>query len=472
MNNITGNTGNNTLDGGAGADTLVGGLGNDTTIIDNTDTLTENANEGTDTVKAGYTYTLLTNFENLTLTGSSNINGIGNSVNNIIIGNSGNNTLTGNGGNDTLDGGAGADTLRGNAGNDIYIIDASDTALSESAGDGTDTVQANFSYTLLANFETLILTGSSNINATGNTGNNTLIGNIGENILSGGTGNDTMIGDLGHDTYIVDSVNDIVTEGVSAGIDLVQSGVTYTLGDNVENLTLTGTNAINATGNALDNVLIGNSNGNTFYGMGGSDTMIGGAGHDIYVVDSWDDLIMEGVSAGTDYVYSYIDYTLGNNIENLVMVLSDNLNGTGNSLVNSITGNSGNNILDGAGGADTLIGLSGDDTYIIDNTDILTEAASEGTDTVEAGFSYTLLANFENLTLSGSLNINGTGNGVDNILNGNSGNNTLSGGNGNDTLAGGDGLDVMTGGSDLIRLYFKPQMLSVILMLSRTSTRA
>ena len=97
---------------------------------------------------------------------------------------------------------------------------------------------------------------------------------VGNNILSGGTGNDTMIGGLGNDTYVVDAVGDVVTELAGEGTDTVQSSVSYTLSDNVENLQLTGTAAINATGNTLDNVLTGNSGNNILSGGAGNDTMV------------------------------------------------------------------------------------------------------------------------------------------------------------------------------------------------------
>ena len=267
--------GNDTINGGGGFDTLIGGIGNDTYIVDRTELITEAANGGTDTIQTALTWSLARNLENLTLTGTENINGTGNSAANVIRGNVGNNRLNGGTGNDTLIGGAG---------NDTYITDGSDR-ITEGVDGGIDLVQSSATHTLGANIENLTLSGSAAINGTGNVLNNILRGNAAANVLNGATGNDTLIGGAGNDTYVTDG-GDRITDGADAGIDLVQSSVSYALGSNLENLTLTGVGAINGTGNTLNNVIRGNATANTLNGGLGNDTMVGGAGMDTFVFNS------------------------------------------------------------------------------------------------------------------------------------------------------------------------------------------
>ncbi|MEP9401705.1 calcium-binding protein [Sphingomonas sp. VNH70] len=434
-NVIIGNSGNNVLDGGAGADSLAGGLGNDTYVIDNAgDTVTELAGEGIDTVQSSIGYVIGANVENLTLTGTANLSGTGNALANV---------LTGNGGNNVLDGGAGADTLVGGAGDDSYIVDNTGDIVTESSGQGTDTVRSAVSYALSANVENLVLTGTANLTGFGNTLANTLTGNAGNNVLDGYTGADTMIGGLGNDTYVVDNAGDLVVENAGEGTDTVQSAMGYILGANVENLTLTGAANVNGYGNALANVLTGNSGNNYLDGGAGADAMQGGAGNDIYVVDNAGDVVTENAGEGNDLVLSAISYTLGANVEWLNLTgWDENIDGTGNALDNVLTGNNGNNVLDGGAGQDALIGGMGNDTYVVDNVgDVVTEAAGEGTDTVRSSVAFALGANVENLILTGTADIDGTGNGLANVLTGNAGNNILDGGVGADTLAGGLGDD-------------------------------
>ena len=444
-NTITGNSGKNTIDGGAGADNMAGDAGNDIYIVDNSgDVVTEAASEGTDTVQSSVSYTLATDIENLLLMGAGNINGTGNELAN---------TITGNAGNNTIDGSSGADNMLGDVGNDIYVVDNASDVVTEAFGAGTDTVQSSISYALTANVENLTLTGADNINATGNALNNLLTGNSAANILSGGAGANTMIGGAGDDTYLVDNKSDVVSEAASEGDDTVQSSVSYSLTTNVENLVLTGTGNINATGNAFNNLLTGNSAANILSGGAGADTMAGGAGDDTYVVDNAGDVVREASGAGTDTVQSSVSYSLTTNVENLLLSGTGNINGIGNDLVNTINGNAGNNTIDGGVGADTMAGGAGDDIYVVDNAgDVITEVSGAGTDTVLAFISYALTTNAENLLLTGTSNINGTGNDLANTITGNAGNNTIDGGAEADNLAGGAGDDtyLVDNTSDLV----------------------
>ncbi len=192
-------------------------------------------------------------------------------------------------------------------------------------------------------------------------GNDWIDGGTGNDVLDGGVGTDTMIGGTGNDTFVVDNIGDIVTENPNEGTDTVQSSISYTLGANVENLTLTGTAAINGTGNELNNVLVGNSARNVLSGGAGADTMIGGAGNDYYYVDNAGDVIIENPNEGTDEVLTSVTYTLPDNVENMTLIYTAAINAIGNSLNNLISGNPANNILDGGAGADVVIGGDGDD---------------------------------------------------------------------------------------------------------------
>jgi len=395
---LLGGIGNDSLDGGLGSDTLNGGLGDDIYVVDNFQdvVITSGTTDGTDIVQSSITYRLGSHLENLTLTGSSSINGTGNELNNIILGNSSNNALYGRDGNDSIDGSSGNDILRGGAGNDTlkgnssndfdtliggignedYYVGSTEDIIIENQNEGSDQVFSTaITYTLSENIENLILSGTASINGTGNTLNNTITGNTGFNLIDGGAGNDTMIGGAGNDNYIVDSAGDVVTEASAlvTEIDSVFSSLNYTLGNNVENLILTGTADLTGAGNFLNNLLIGNSGNNILKGNAGNDlidgslgkdTLEGGVGNDAYVIDDIGDVITEVLDSGLDTAKSYISNTLAlaNNVENLVLLGTENLTGTGNTLANLISGNSGNNDLKGGADNDTLIGGAGNDT--------------------------------------------------------------------------------------------------------------
>lgn len=384
-NTIIGNGAANILDGLVGADRLEGLDGNDTYIVDNAgDVVVEaSATGGTDVVRSVVSFLLGANIENLVLTGGAATSGTGNALNNDIQGNAAANALSGAGGNDVLNGQAGADTMRGGAGNDHYFVDnIGDRAVETSATAGGDLVSSTVSFTLGANVEELVLLGSAGLTGTGNSLNNTIIGNSGANNLNGGGGNDrlegaggidTMRGGVGNDTYVVINASDRVIEGAAGGNDIVLSSVSYSIGANVEDLTLQGTGAINGTGNALANDIIGNGAANVLTGGAGNDTltggagidrMIGGVGNDVYIVDNSSDIASEtSATGGIDRVESSVDFILGANVENLTLT-GGARDGVGNALDNVITGNDsiGLNVLFGEGGDDVMDGRTGEDT--------------------------------------------------------------------------------------------------------------
>ncbi len=238
------------------------------------------------------------------------------------------------------------------------------------------------------------------------------------------------------------------------------------------------------TGNALDNELRGmrgtdqisgnNGNDRLFGGAGddalsggigndvldggiGADQMQGGAGDDSFVVDAAGDVVTEGFGDGTDHVTASISYGLTADVENLTLTGAA-LDGFGNSLANTIIGNGGFNYLDGSGGNDVLQGLGGDDTYIVDSSgDRVVETVglalndtndAGGSDTVQAfNTSYSLAGGggaqfIEILALFGNGATNGTGNALDNFMQGSAGNNILDGGAGNDFMTGFGGNDI------------------------------
>ena len=466
-NVLVGLDGNDVLNGAAGADTLIGGAGNDSYVIDHSsDQVIELAGEGLDTVQAAISYGLTAEIENLTLTGTAAINGIGNNLDNRLTGNAAANTLSGMEGNDIIDGKAAADLLIGGAGNDTYYVDQSDDLVIEKAEGGIDLVNSSATFTLSAEAENLTLTGVAAIDGTGNAGANTLTGNAagnrleglgGHDVLDGKAGADILAGGAGNDTYIADQAGDVVVEAADEGIDTVQTTLTWTLGAHVENLTLTGTALVNGTGNAADNTLTGNNVANLLAGLegndwldgkSGNDTLIGGMGDDVYVVAQTADVVVELADEGVDTVRSGITWTLGENTEHLVLTGSAGIRGTGNAVANTLTGNSGNNQLDGLAGADTMIGGAGNDTYLVDDAnDQVVELADEGLDLVKSTVTHTLFAEVENLTLTGTLAINGAGNALGNVIIGNAATNTLTGDAGNDALNGGAGADTLLGGT-------------------------
>lgn len=304
---------------------------------------------------------------------------IGDAGANFLDGGTGNDTLTGLAGNDTLQGGSGADSMVGGMDNDLYYVDNAGDVVVENVGEGNDTVSSSVSYALTGEVEYLTLTGTA-ANGTGSATNNTITGNSLNNILDGGAGADTMIGGGGDDSYFVDDAGDVVQEAALGGTaDTVTSSATYVLANQIENLILGGSGAINGTGNSLANVITGNSGSNTLDGKGGADTLTGGAGNDIYVLENAGDTVTELAGEGTDTVKCSLAYTLGSEVERLTLTGTASVNGTGNTLKNLINGNSGDNTLTGDIGNDTLSGGDGADILVGGmNTDNLT--GGNGTD--------------------------------------------------------------------------------------------
>jgi Ca2+-binding RTX toxin-like protein len=467
---LIGGSGDDDLDGGAGNDRMEGGTGDDLYVVDSTgDQVVENAGEGIDVVLTPLaTYTLGANVEDLVAIADADFHGTGNGLDNYIYGYTGD---------DTLDGAGGNDVLFGDLGDDVYYIDDSGDEAVEYSGEGYDTVFTSLNaLTLAANVEEMIFDGTGAFAGTGNSGDNyieggagndRLFGLDGDDILNGAAGADEMTGGAGDDIYVVDNGGDQVNEAsASGGIDQVESSISYQLGSNVEDLLLTGTGAINGSGNSLVNYIYGNAAANTLDGGAGADYLEGGAGNDVYIVDNAGDRVVETSAAGgVDRVSSSVGFTLGANVENLTLTGTAAINGTGNGLANTITGNSGANTIDGGAGGDTMAGGGGNDLYAVDNSgDRVIEGAGAGTDGVTSAITYTLTANVENLTLGGSGAINGYGNALANALTGNAaantlsgldGNDTLSGGGGNDRLFGGNGNDTLSGGAGKDSFFFQ-----------------
>ena len=339
---LTGTSGTNVIAAGAGDDMITGGTGADTFVFrvenyiayegykvttghdtitdfvlgedhlkfDNLDTLwnLSFAQVGADTV-----ITYANGGGTLTLCGVNSDALIQNHIDAISINGTGNtltltNTIVGTDGNNILNGAAGVVSLQGLGGNDSYFVDSAGDTIVETTG--VDNVNASVSYTLAAGVavETLRTTnaaGTAAINLTGNNLANIVIGNAGANNLNGGGGPDTMQGLAGNDTYVVDNVSDKAIEAASAGTDQVNSAVSFTLGANVENLTLTGTAAINGTGNTLNNVIIGNAANNILSGSSGIDALNGGTGNDILIGGAGKDA-MTGAAGADDFDFNSI----------------------------------------------------------------------------------------------------------------------------------------------------------------------
>jgi serralysin len=413
-NKLSGNNDQNILNGLSGADTMDGGEGRDIYYVDNVGDKVEETNNGLtenqiDIVKSTIDYELPANVENLQLMAGANINATGNALNNIFYANVGDNVFDGVSGIDMV---SYEYELKYNAANVVdssavyagVIVSLATTGAQSTRGSGKDT---------LRNID----------NLTGSQFNDVLTGNSYANVLNGSGGADRLIGGDGNDTYIVDGA-DLVVEinPVPTQTDTVMSSVSYILGANIEQLVLTGSTAINGTGNELQNTITGNSGNNFLDGMAGADRLEGGSGDDYYVVDSFDTVI-EQSGEGTDTVLADISYMLPTNVENLQLLGSSNLSGTGNKFANVIYANTGSNVLDGvvnesSSSIDTVSYQFGAVAGIRVDLSLTTiqDTGGSGKDT---------LIHFANLT----------GSNYDDVLIGTSGDNVLNGLAGNDTVS-------------------------------------
>lgn len=470
---LWGGIGNDELQGGAGDDTLYGEDGNDRLF----------GGAGNDIIYGG-------NGDDLIVGGvASNEAALaaGTADSNFLYGGAGNDTIIGGIGNDYIDGGAGADNMQGGKGDDMYIVNSVNDVILEQKNEGYDTVVASTNYILNANIEELRLVEGYTINGTGNSLNNRIIGNSQDNILDGVTGADTMIGGLGNDTYYVDNVGDQVVELAAEGTDTVNASISYTLGDNVENLNLLdfskaekgiadgvnilvygypkayeldymqgdavagykGTCALTSIANlatqanqalseaqvvqkAIDNKWTVTDATATDYQRGGSN----------YVGQQ---ALLNSYGIKNGIIMGYNEQAIANLIKggrgviigiNAGKLWGDNAyldNGSVNHVV-TVTGvacdaTTGN--INGFYIADSGRGLVSDMTRYVSITDFRADA-----NIASAYAIYTV----EPIKLWEE-NINGTGNALDNTLVGNRGNNMLTGGKGNDTLIGGAGND-------------------------------
>ena len=368
--------------------------------------------------------------------------------NDTVLGGAGNDTLLGGDGIDTLDGGTGFDAMSGGDGNDTYFIDDLGDVVTELENGGTDTVFSSVSHTLTANVENLTLTGNAAIDGTGNDLDNVLTGNDAANVLTGGAGVDQLIGGAGDDTYVVDA-GDSVVESLDGGTDAVQSAASYTLGAHVENLTLTGADAVNGTGNDLDNVLAGNSSANVLTGGDGTDTLTGGAGDDVLVGGVGSDTYVFNAGDGVDTIQDTAAPGEGNELVFRADITASDVSlGLGSLLIR--VGNAGDAIHIQNFDPNDAYGLHAIDTLRFNDGTTLTY-----NQLIDRGFDLTGTAGDDTIAGTNAVDrMNGltgddtiqSGDG-DDVLDGGMGNDILSAGSGQDQLTGGIGNDALDGGA-------------------------
>ncbi|UGX94085.1 Ig-like domain-containing protein [Bradyrhizobium barranii subsp. barranii] len=416
---ITGGGGADSIIGFVGADTVNGGAGTDSVILSATSSDLNTAADAqivnveainAASAAAGVVIDLHSQSEGFTITGTTS--------DDIITGGAGADSITAGGGNDKIIGFIGADIVNGGAGTDTIVLSATSTGLNTATNAQITNVEAVSAASADAGVtidihnqsEKFIITGSAFADQ-----------------IAGGGGADTLIGGLGDDTYIITNTGDTVVENAGEGTDTVQSSVTYTLGTNVENLTLTGTSNINGTGNGVDNVIVGNSGNNILVGLGGADTLDGGQGTDTATYTASGTGVNVSLATGQGS---------GGDAQGDILANIENL--TGSQFNDLLEGDAGNNVLAGGAGIDTV-------SYAHASAGVTVSlAVTSAQNTFGAGSD--TLTGFENLTGSAYNDVL-TGSSAADVLTGGGGNDVLNGGGGADTLDGGAGADRLTGGA-------------------------
>ncbi|KGF72480.1 hypothetical protein DO97_09000, partial [Neosynechococcus sphagnicola sy1] len=285
---------------------------------------------------------------------------------------------------------------------------------------GNDTIEG-----LTGNDSLLGLDGNDSL--LGQEGNDSLIGALGDDTLNGGQGNDTLTDASGLNQLLGGAGNDYLNGGSDNDYLNGGDGNDVIYGDNYSSTGIGGQDTLLG-GNGDDYLDGDNPYGDPFGPPVGDDVLKGGAGNDTYFVNSLGDVVIEYPASGLDTVRTNISYTLTNTVENLEILSTANIDGTGNALDNEILGAEGNNRLNGGVGNDQLVGDSYDAANVSGNDTLI------GGDGIDTLFGDYFGVGFGADVLSG-------GNGAD-FLFGEGGNDNLTGGTGADALDGGDGKDV------------------------------
>jgi Ca2+-binding RTX toxin-like protein len=441
---LTGNNLNDVVTSNTGIDTLVGGTGNETFVVNNFQDVinTPTINAGNDTIVSSVNWNLAQGFVNLTGTGQ-HTQLTGNSGNDVLTDNGAYNTLVAGSGNDTLVGSTSGDTLVGGAGNDTFVLNStSDTIVDQFTGTNNSVVTSvGFSGTSYANIQNVTGTGYSNM--TLGVGINVVNGLpvAGNYVITSNQGVDTLQGGFGNNTFVVNNSSDYLqTQPASLNIsptsvintvNTVDTSVSYTVAQNVQNLTGTGNANIALTDNSnLNEVITSN------YGF---DTLTGGTGINTYVINNaWD--VINAPYQSTSVIDTSVNYTVNPNVVN-----TQTLTGIGNANIALSDNNQLNDVITSNSGIDTLTGGSASNTFVINNSaDIINPVYGSGTTTIDTSVNYLTSANVQTMTGIGSANILiGDVNSLNDVITSNSGIDTLIGGSGNDTFVVNNSADAI-----------------------------